>query len=93
VLTVGLPNLLAYRVFAYWIGVRMLERGFLTQIPTHDMSVLRIEPPLVVERDEIDAFVDALDQTLAENEGFLRFVRRVAGRFTERRLERALSRA
>ncbi len=91
-LTLGLPNLFAYRVFAYWIGVRMMERGFLTQIPTHDMSVLRIEPPLVVEEREIDAFVDALDETLAENEGLLRFARRVAGRFTERQVERVLAR-
>ncbi|HEY8073923.1 MAG TPA: aspartate aminotransferase family protein [Labilithrix sp.] len=92
VLTLGLPNLFSYRVFAYWIGVCMMERGFLTQIPTHDMSVLRIEPPLIVEKEEIDAFVDALDATLAENEGFLRFARRVAGRFMERQIERALAR-
>lgn len=90
VLTLGIPNEISYRLFAYWIGMRMMERGFLTQIPTHDMNVLRIEPPLIVTREEIDAFVDALDATLAENESFLRFAADAGGRIVSRKIERAV---
>jgi putrescine aminotransferase len=86
VLTLGIPNLVARSLYAFWIAQRMLERGFLTQVPAHDENVLRIEPPLVVTRAEIDAFVHALGETFAENEGFLRFLRAAGGRVVERRL-------
>jgi putrescine aminotransferase len=85
-LTLGIPNLVAKNLFGVWIAQRMLERGFLTQIPVHDWNVLRIEPPLVVERAEIDAFVDALKATFAENESFVSFARAAGGRILERRL-------
>jgi putrescine aminotransferase len=90
VVTLGIPNAIGYRLFAYWIGMRMMERGFLTQIPTHDMSVLRIEPPLIVTPQEIDAFTDALEATLAENESFLRFATEAGGRIVSRKLERVI---
>jgi putrescine aminotransferase len=86
VLTLGIPNLIAHKLYALWIAQRMMERGFLTQIPTHDQRVLRIEPPLVVERSEIDAFVDALGETFSENESFVRFARAAGGRILERKL-------
>jgi putrescine aminotransferase len=85
-LTLGIPNLIAKNLFAFWIAQRMLERGFLTQVPAHDQNVLRIEPPLVVERSEIDAFVDALGEVFSENESFLRFLRAAGGRLLQRRL-------
>jgi acetylornithine/succinyldiaminopimelate/putrescine aminotransferase len=40
----------------------LLERGFLTG--TAGESVLRFAPPLIVERDEIDALLSALDEVL-----------------------------
>lgn len=86
VLTLGLPNLLAKQLYAFWIAQRMLERGFLTQVPAHDQNVLRIEPPLTISRDEIDQFVDALGETFSENESFLRFFREAVGRLIGRRL-------
>jgi putrescine aminotransferase len=86
VLTLGIPNRIARELFAYWIAQRMLERGFLTQVPAHDPNVLRIEPPLVVAREEIDAFCEAMGESLTENEGFLTFVRGAGGRLLERRL-------
>ncbi len=88
VLTLGIPNRIARELFAYWIAQRMLERGFLTQVPAHDPNVLRIEPPLVVSGEEIDAFSDALGASLEENEDFVRFVRGAGGRLIERRLSR-----
>jgi putrescine aminotransferase len=86
VLTLGIPNLVARELFAFWIAQRMLERGFLTQVPAHDQNVLRIEPCLITTREEIDAFVDALSETIAENESFLRFVRDAGGRLIKRQL-------
>ncbi len=85
-LTLGIPNLVARELFAFWIAQRMMERGFLTQVPAHDQNVLRIEPPLVVERQEIDGFVDALGETVIENEDFFRFVRSAGGRLLHRQL-------
>jgi putrescine aminotransferase len=86
VLTLGIPNLIARELYAFWIAQRMLERGYLTQVPAHVRNVLRIEPPLVVEREEIDGFVDALAASLAENDTFFTFVKEAGGRFIERRL-------
>jgi putrescine aminotransferase len=86
VLTLGIPNLVARELYAFWIAQRMLERGFLTQVPAHDQNVLRIEPVLVVEQGEIDAFVDALRESLLENEGFFAFVRSAGGRLLSRQL-------
>jgi putrescine aminotransferase len=86
VLTLGIPNLIAHSLYALWMAQRMMERGFLTQIPTHDQRVLRIEPPLVIERSEIDAFVSALGEAFSENESFFRFARAAGGRILERKL-------
>jgi putrescine aminotransferase len=85
-LTLGIPNLLARELFAFWIAQRMMERGFLTQVPAHDANILRIEPMLNVTRAEVDAFVDALGKTVAENESFFRFLRDVGARLVERHL-------
>lgn len=84
--TLGLPNLIARELFAFWIAQRMLERGFLTQVPAHDQNILRIEPMLNVERDDVDAFVAALRDSLVENESFLAFVRSASGRLLSRQL-------
>ena len=85
-LTLGIPNKVAKELFAFWIAQRMLERGWLTQVPAHDQNVLRVEPPLIVTREEIDGFVDALSDTVAENESFLRFAKDAAGRLLGRQL-------
>src|SRR5262249_59556426 len=45
-------------------ALKMLERGFITQTPSHDWNVLRIEPALIMKREELDAFVDALEETV-----------------------------
>lgn len=86
ILTLGLPNLVAKELFAFWVAQRMMERGFLTQVPAHDVNVLRVEPMLDVEAESIDAFTAALAETVAENDSFLRFVRDAGGRLLERQL-------
>ena len=42
---------------------RMLEKGFV--VGTAAGNVLRIAPPLVISKDELSAFVDALAKVLA----------------------------
>ena len=93
VLTLGIPNFIARRLFAHWVALRMLERGFLTQTPSHDWNVLRVEPALVIERKDIDAFVDALEETVADNENFFRFVTDAGGRLLARQFASRASRA
>jgi len=83
-LTLGIPNKVAKELFAFWIAQRMLEKGWLTQVPAHDQNVLRVEPPLTITREEIDGFVDALSETVAENESFLKFATDAAGRLISR---------
>lgn len=86
VLTLGLPNRVARELYAFWIAQRMLERGYLTQVPAHDTNVLRVEPPLVVGDDEITGFVAALRATLAEADGFVGVVAQAGGRLLARAL-------
>jgi len=85
VLTLGIPNLVTRELYAFWIAQRMLERGFITQVPAHVRNVLRIEPPLVVEPEEIDAFADALAACFRENDAFLAFALNAGRRLLERR--------
>jgi putrescine aminotransferase len=86
-LTLGIPNLVARRLFAHWVAMRMLEKGFLTQTPSHDQNVLRVEPAFVMQPDEIDRFCDALKETVGENERFVKFVRDAGGRLLSRQLK------
>jgi len=87
-LTLGLPNALSSRLLAHWVAVRLLERGFVTETCVHDETVLRVEPPLDVGRAAIDRFVDALGETLRENERFGAFVKGAGARLIERALKR-----
>lgn len=45
-------------------AVLLRDHGFLTQACTLSPSVLRIEPPLVITREEIEKLIDALDKVL-----------------------------
>jgi 4-aminobutyrate aminotransferase-like enzyme len=81
--TLGLPNAAARRLLAHWVALRLLEKGFLTETPSHDENVLRVEPALIIDRSEIDQFADALGETLQENERFLRFARAAGARLIQ----------
>jgi acetylornithine/succinyldiaminopimelate/putrescine aminotransferase len=48
------------------VGSRLLtEHGILVAFTEYDRNVIRLEPPLLVERHHIDTLVDALDALLA----------------------------
>jgi putrescine aminotransferase len=58
---------IAAALIAQWLVVGLLERGFVTQVGTLAPSVVRVEPPLVVEPEHIDRFADAVREVLAEH--------------------------
>ena len=51
-------------------AVLLRDHGLLTQTCGLAPNVLRIEPPLVITREEIQGLLDALDQVLAEYPSF-----------------------
>jgi ornithine--oxo-acid transaminase len=54
-------------LFAQMIVTQMLSKHrILTQVAGHAMDVLKILPPLIIGEREVDMFVNALDETLAE---------------------------
>ncbi|MSP61148.1 MAG: aspartate aminotransferase family protein [Myxococcales bacterium] len=89
-LTLGIPNAIAARLLAHWVAVRLLERGFITETTTHDETVLRVEPALIIEEEQLARFVDALDETLLENERFTSFVASAGARLIGNAAARAL---
>lgn len=50
-----------------WLAVGMMERGMVTQVCTQAAEVVRAEPPLLVERAQIDRFCAAFAETLAQH--------------------------
>jgi ornithine--oxo-acid transaminase len=71
------------------------EHRILSQVAGHGMNVLKAIPPLVVTEDDVDWFVNALDETIARAEKTPRALVRFAlgaaraGRTPGRRLARA----
>ncbi len=54
-------------LFAQMVVTQMLSKHrILTQVAGHAMDVLKILPPLIIGKKEIDLFVDALDSVLSE---------------------------
>ncbi len=51
-------------VFGQWLAVRLLERGIICQPAAQRWEVLRIEPPLVINDDEIDHVIDVTGELL-----------------------------
>lgn len=56
----GMPDLAGFPTSGPLILERLARRRILAQVCAHDWSVVRVEPPLVVDDETIDAFVDAL---------------------------------
>jgi putrescine aminotransferase len=78
--TLGVPNAIMKKLFAHWVAVRLIERGFITETTTHNEAVLRVEPPLSITKEELKTFIQALTEVLQENERFADFVRQAGGR-------------
>ena len=54
-------------LFAQMVVSQMLSKHrILTQVAGHAMDVMKILPPLIITEREVDMFVDALDDVLAD---------------------------
>ena len=71
------------------------DHRILSQVAGHGLNVLKALPPLVVDEDDLDWFVTALDETVARAEKMPRALVRFAlhaaraGRTPRKRLARA----
>lgn len=54
-------------------GVLLNEHRIITAYTLNNPNVIRLEPPLVVSREEIDYVLNALETTFAKNKSFLGF--------------------
>jgi putrescine aminotransferase len=61
----GLPELASYPTSGPLIVERLSRRRILAQVCAHDWSVVRIEPPLIVDDATLDELVDALSEAVA----------------------------
>ena len=61
----GLPELAGHPTAGPLVVERLSRRRILAQPCAHDWSVVRIEPPLVVDDATIDVFVEALAEAVA----------------------------
>ena len=53
-------------MFGQMLVMRMFrQEHVLTQVCGNDFMVLKVAPPLVVSEEQVDAFVDAMDRTMA----------------------------
>lgn len=73
---------------AQWLVVGLLERGIVTQVGSLAPNVVRIEPPLIAEREHIDAMIDALGDTLENHStGKLPSLAKATGRLLGNKLD------
>ncbi len=62
--SLGLPELEPYPASGALVVQRLTRAGILAHLCAHDWSVLRIEPPLTITREECSAFVAAVDDAV-----------------------------
>ena len=51
-------------------GVLLNDHNIITAYTLHNPTVLRLEPPLIATRDQLDEVVNALDETLSKHKSF-----------------------
>lgn len=76
----GVVSEVSEKVFGQWLAVRLLEAGIVTQPASQRWDVLRLEPPLIVRRSEIDRVVDAITTVLDDYRSLPALVADVATR-------------
>jgi len=65
----GLPELAGRPVAGPIVVDRLLRKGIVAQVCGHDWSVVRVEPPLVVDAETCGRFVDAFAEAVSWLEG------------------------
>jgi len=79
---------LARSVFGQWVALRLLEKGIVAQPASQRWDVLRLEPPLTIAEDQVDALVQATSDVLDEYRSLVPLVRDVGGRLRAQRRRR-----
>jgi putrescine aminotransferase len=79
---------LARTVFGQWAALRLLEKGIVAQPASQRWDVLRLEPPLTIAEDQVDALVQATGDVLDEYRSLGPLVRDVGGRLRAQRRRR-----
>jgi putrescine aminotransferase len=84
----------AAALIAQWLVVGLLERGIVTQVTTLSPTVIRVEPPLIVEPAHVENFVEALRDLLATHAtGTIASLVGVGKHLIKQRLDAVLGRA
>jgi putrescine aminotransferase len=79
---------LARTVFGQWAALRLLEKGIVAQPASQRWDVLRLEPPLTIAEEQVDALVQATSDVLDEYRSLGPLVRDVGGRLRAQRRRR-----
>ena len=78
--TLGMASKLANEYMASLVAGELLNRHhIITAYTLNNPNVIRLEPPLTVNREEIDRVLNALDDILQHNKGFFSFAASSAG--------------
>jgi putrescine aminotransferase len=75
-----LVDQVARGVLGQWLALRLLEAGILAQPASQCWNVLRLEPPLTVQREHVEQVVDTLGNILDEYRGLGRLLQDVGAR-------------
>ncbi|MBI5516012.1 MAG: aspartate aminotransferase family protein [Deltaproteobacteria bacterium] len=76
----GVVEGVARTMFGQWAAVRLLERGVLCQPASQHWNVLKVVPPLTLQRAEAETLVDAFAEVLGEYQGVGAVLKDVTGR-------------
>lgn len=78
--TFGMATKLSQEYLGTLIASELLNKyHIITAYTLNNPNVIRLEPPLIVTREEIDRVLSALDEILKRNKGFLSFAATSAG--------------
>ena len=71
-LTAGTLNKVAEEYYASLVAAQLLKKhGVITAYTLNNPNVMRLEPPLIVEKQDIDYVLDAMEDVLSHNTSFL----------------------
>jgi len=79
-LTMGMANKLSNEYLASLVAGELLNKHhIITAYTLNNPNVIRLEPPLIVTKEEIDTVLNALEDILKHNKGFLSMAAAGAG--------------
>lgn len=79
-LTLGMASKLSDEYLASMVAGKLLNKHHILTVYTlNNPNVIRLEPPLIVTREEIDRVLNALDDILKHHKGFISFAASSAG--------------